>query len=193
MRHKLGQACVVEKPPPPIAIMVFARRMALRYDRRIPSSAYVVPSFVNFPSPSCPWSRISGTQMIREIEGEDLDLEIPGWRERYVAFFEGHARKARGAVWAAEQDGHIIGIAAAYMPTNHRSAIVGSEQLYICNVYVVPARRRQGIGKALTLHAIEWARAKHCDVVRLRTSRMGRPLYESAGFEPSDEMELFLR
>ncbi len=131
--------------------------------------------------------------MIREIEGEDLDLEVPGWRERYVAFFEGHARQARGAVWAAEQDGHIIGIAAAYMPTNHRSAIVGSEQLYICNVYVVPARRRQGIAKALTLHAIEWARTKNCDVVRLRTSRMGRPLYESAGFEPSDEMELFLR
>jgi GNAT superfamily N-acetyltransferase len=130
--------------------------------------------------------------MILEIEDEDLDATSPGWRERYVKFFRGHAREGRGAIWVVEQDGAIVGVAAGYMPRNHRSEIVGSEQLYICNVYVKPELRRRGIAKALTLHAVTWARDKQCHVVRLRTSNMGRPVYESVGFQPSNEMELFL-
>jgi GNAT superfamily N-acetyltransferase len=130
--------------------------------------------------------------MIAEIEDEDLDTISPGWRNRYIAFFRGHMSEGRGAVWAVEQQERIIGIAAGYMPKNHRSAIVLSEQLYICNVYVKPEFRRKGIAKALTLHAVAWAREKGCQVVRLRTSDMGRPLYASVGFETSNEMELFL-
>jgi GNAT superfamily N-acetyltransferase len=130
--------------------------------------------------------------MIAEIEDEDLDESSPGWRERYVAFLRGHIGLGRGAVWAVEHEDSIIAIAAGYMPRNHRSEIVGSEQLYICNVYVKPEFRRKGIAKALTLHAVAWARAKGCDVVRLRTSDMGRPVYTSVGFEQSNEMELFL-
>jgi GNAT superfamily N-acetyltransferase len=130
--------------------------------------------------------------MIREIDGEDLDRSAPGWRERYVAFFRGHVSRGRGGVWVVEREGEIIAICAGYMPTNHRTEIVGSNQLYICNVYVKPQWRRKGIAKALTLHAVAWARGKGCDVVRLRTSEMGRPVYASVGFEQSAEMELFL-
>lgn len=131
-------------------------------------------------------------EMIREIDGEDLDATTPGWRDRYVAFFAGYQRAGRGGVWVVEDQGEIVGLAASYMPQNHRTEIVGSSQLYICNVYVKPAWRRKGIAKALTLHAVEWARAKGCQVVRLRTSDMGRPLYTSVGFVPSNEMELVL-
>jgi GNAT superfamily N-acetyltransferase len=131
-------------------------------------------------------------EMIREIDGEDLDATTPGWRDRYVAFFGGHQREGRGGVWVVEHAGEIVGLTAAYMPRNHRTEIVGSSQLYICNVYVKPQWRRRGIATALTLHAVAWARAKGCDVVRLRTSDMGRPVYASVGFVPSNEMELVL-
>ncbi len=131
-------------------------------------------------------------EMVREIDGEDLDASTPGWRDRYVAFFSGYQQQGRGAVWVVEDEGVIIGLTAGYMPQNHRTEIVGSSQLYICNVYVKPAWRRKGIAKALTLHAVAWARRRGCQVVRLRTSDMGRPVYSSVGFVPSNEMELVL-
>jgi GNAT superfamily N-acetyltransferase len=131
-------------------------------------------------------------EMIREIDGEDLDATTPGWRDRYVAFFGGHQSAGRGGVWVVEDEGQIVGLTAAYMPRNHRTEIVGSSQLYICNVYVKPPWRRKGIAKALTMHAVAWARRKGCDVVRLRTSDMGRPVYASVGFVPSNELELVL-
>lgn len=130
--------------------------------------------------------------MVLEIEDEDLDRTSPGWRDRYVAFFDSYIRQGKGAVWVAETGGDIVGIAAAYMPSNHRTEIMLSSMMYICNVYVSPKWRRQGVARALTLHAVGWARGKNCRVVRLRTSDMGRPLYESIGFEPSSELELFL-
>lgn len=130
--------------------------------------------------------------MVLELDGKDLDRTMPGWRERYVQFFSGYVATGTGAVWAIEEDGRSIALAAAYMPVNHRSQIALSRVLYICNVYVDPGWRRKGLAKALMVHAIEWARNKKCDVVRLRTSWMGRALYESMGFERSDELELFL-
>jgi ribosomal protein S18 acetylase RimI-like enzyme len=163
----------------------------MRYDKRISSS--LMPYSIRELSLD-ELSAITDLRhaMIAEIEDEDLDTTSPGWRKRYVAFFQGHMSEGRGAVWAVEQQGRIIAMAAGYMPKNHRSAIVQSEQLYICNVYVKPEFRRKGIAKALTLHAVAWAGKHGCQVVRLRTSDMGRPLYASVGFEPSNEMELFL-
>lgn len=131
-------------------------------------------------------------EMVREIDGEDLDATTPGWRDRYVAFFGGYQSSGRGGVWVVEDAGEIIGLTAAYMPQNHRTEIVGSLQLYICNVYVKPPWRRRGIAKALTLHAMEWARRKGCSVIRLRSSDMGRAVYASVGFVPSNEMEFVL-
>jgi GNAT superfamily N-acetyltransferase len=128
--------------------------------------------------------------MILEVDGEDLDESIPGWRERFVTFLEEYLRAGSGAVWVAENEGGIVGTAAAYKPATHRSQIYRRPSAYIFNVYVAPAWRRKGIGRALTLEAVEWARVQGCSVVRLRTSSMGRPVYESVGFRQSDEMEL---
>jgi hypothetical protein len=40
--------------------------------------------------------------------------------------------------------------------------------------------------------ALEWCRANRVDVVILHASKEGRHLYESVGFEPTNEMRLVL-
>jgi len=128
--------------------------------------------------------------MIGELDGRDADEMYPGWRERYVAFYSSKMTQGQAALFVAEADGEPVGVAAVYLLKNHRSDIFARQSAYVSNVWVEPAHRRKGIAAALTRMTIDWARSKGCEVVRLRSSKMGRPVYASLGFEPSDEMEL---
>ena len=58
-------------------------------------------------------------------------------------------------------------------------------ECYLAELYVVPARRGQGLGRALMEAAIEAARAEGADTMDLGTSEddvAARALYESLGF-----------
>lgn len=63
---------------------------------------------------------------------------------------------------------------------------------YIWGVYVEPRHRRQGIAKQLTSMAIEYLKAIACTRVILNASPLGKPLYESLGFNQSNAMQLDL-
>jgi ribosomal protein S18 acetylase RimI-like enzyme len=63
----------------------------------------------------------------------------------------------------------------------------------ILNVYTGPAHRRQGMARALMQIALEWCAANQVDIVILHASHDGRGLYESLGFEPTNEMRLVQR
>ena len=128
--------------------------------------------------------------MVLEIDGEDYDERYPGWRERFKAFFGGHLQAGDGAFFVIERDGAIIGTSAVYLLGTHRSRILARPSAYICNVYVRPEWRRRGLARALTTAAVDWSRARGCEVVRLRTSKVGRPVYEGLGFCKTDELEL---
>jgi ribosomal protein S18 acetylase RimI-like enzyme len=59
-------------------------------------------------------------------------------------------------------------------------------ECYLAELYVVPARRRQGLGRALMLAAIELARERGATYMDLGTSEAdvgARALYESLGFD----------
>jgi ribosomal protein S18 acetylase RimI-like enzyme len=59
-------------------------------------------------------------------------------------------------------------------------------ECYLAELYVVPALRGQGIGRALTEAAIDFARARGADYMDLGTSEtdvVARRLYESLGFD----------
>jgi GNAT superfamily N-acetyltransferase len=128
--------------------------------------------------------------MFQELDDTDLDERFSDWRDRHVAFYGGLIGANRGQVFVAEHKGAYIGMAAVYKLANHRSEILGQQSAYVSNVYVVPAWRRRGIARALTQRTIGWAKDSGCMVVRLRTSKMGRPVYEGLGFRPSQELEL---
>ena len=63
----------------------------------------------------------------------------------------------------------------------------------ILNVYTQPEYRRRGIARDLMQTMIAWCRSEGLARVTLHASDDGRHLYESLGFEVSNEMRLKLR
>jgi GNAT superfamily N-acetyltransferase len=64
---------------------------------------------------------------------------------------------------------------------------------YIWNVYVEDDYRRQGIATKLTKTAINYLHYLNCTHAILHASPHGKPLYESMGFVPKNEMVLELK
>jgi GNAT superfamily N-acetyltransferase len=63
----------------------------------------------------------------------------------------------------------------------------------ILNVYTDPGYRRRGIARQLMQTMIAWCKREGFVRVTLHASDAGRHLYESLGFEASNEMRLNLR
>jgi GNAT superfamily N-acetyltransferase len=60
------------------------------------------------------------------------------------------------------------------------------------NVYTETDWRGRGVARALMRTIMEWASAQGTDRVVLHASNAGRPLYESIGFSPTNEMRWFV-
>jgi GNAT superfamily N-acetyltransferase len=63
----------------------------------------------------------------------------------------------------------------------------------IVNVYVQPAYRRLGLARRLMAAVLDWCREQSIERVSLHASSMGRPLYESLSFTPTNEMVRLLK
>ena len=63
---------------------------------------------------------------------------------------------------------------------------------YIANVYTEPGYRRRGIARRIMDAILDWCRSEGLKTVWLHASPSGRPLYESQGFEPTNEMRIEL-
>jgi len=59
---------------------------------------------------------------------------------------------------------------------------------YLLNVYVDPHYRRRGLAHDLVEMCLAEARRRRIRVVSLHSSDAGRPIYESLGFESTNEM-----
>jgi len=62
----------------------------------------------------------------------------------------------------------------------------------ILNVYTEHGHRRRGLARKLVTTATEWCGANGVPLVILHASDQGRPLYEALGFQPTNELRLFL-
>jgi GNAT superfamily N-acetyltransferase len=130
--------------------------------------------------------------MILELDDTDLDNTRPEWRARFGRFVNELADDDKMTFFVAELDGNLIGMGGVYQLRNHSSEIYGRPSAYVTSVYVFPEHRRNGIARRITQSAIQWAREHGCVVVRLRASDIGRRVYETLGFTPTEEMELTL-
>lgn len=126
--------------------------------------------------------------IVKEAWSEDWDQKYPNWRSMFLAVVEKRMAQGLQRYYVAEADGEIVGTAGAQVG----EAFFGAVRGYIEGVYVVPAFRRRGVASRLMRECIEWLRPMGCDSVRLQSTVEGRPLYESLGFEPTDELELKL-
>jgi len=62
----------------------------------------------------------------------------------------------------------------------------------ILNVYTARDFRRRGLARELMQVALDWCRPQGVDVVVLHASPAARPLYESMGFNATNEMRIQL-
>ncbi len=63
---------------------------------------------------------------------------------------------------------------------------------YIMNVYTEPDARRHGLARQLVETALNWCKDHDIHTVNLHASNCGRPVYESLGFAPTNEMRISL-
>lgn len=59
---------------------------------------------------------------------------------------------------------------------------------YIMDLYIDDAFRSHGLGRRLMRRAMDWAYSNNIHILMLHASDQGRPLYESLGFTPTNEM-----
>lgn len=97
--------------------------------------------------------------------------------------------------WLAEtEDGKVVsggGIAivswpgAPDFPASHRGWILG--------IYTEPGFRGRGIARQIMETIVAWCRNEGFAHVALHASKDGRILYEKMGFQPTNEMRLYLK
>jgi GNAT superfamily N-acetyltransferase len=85
---------------------------------------------------------------------------------------------AGAGLWLMDWPPHMIG--------------KGARRGNIVNVYTAEKFRRRGLARQLMQAALDWCRENHIDTVILHASPAGRGLYESMGFESTNEMRLTL-
>jgi GNAT superfamily N-acetyltransferase len=92
--------------------------------------------------------------------------------------------------WLAEIDGAVAaGVGVVLRPLLPRPGCLdGGRDAYVLNVYTEPAHRRRGLARALMQAVLQWCHAAGITRVALHASDEGRPLYESLGFAPTNEM-----
>lgn len=91
-------------------------------------------------------------------------------------------------------DGQVAGgVGILLQSTPPRPWEIKTQRPYLLNVYVYPAYRRRGIARLLTQVSVDWCRGQGFAAVSLHASQFGRSLYESMGFQPTNEMRLILK
>jgi GNAT superfamily N-acetyltransferase len=89
---------------------------------------------------------------------------------------EGNVVVAGGGVFMAEWLSHPRG--------------VQTRRVEIVNIYTEPEHRRRGLARHLMQTIVDWCRDEGFSAVVLHASKDGRALYESLGFQQTNEMRL---
>ena len=96
--------------------------------------------------------------------------------------------------WLACDNGRVVAGGAVVISSWPAHAYdLECRRATILNVYTEPEYRRRGIARQIMETMIAWCKQERFARVSLHASEHGRPLYESLGFEDSNEMRLNLR
>ena len=96
--------------------------------------------------------------------------------------------------WLACDNGQVVaGGAVVVCPWPAHAYDLECRRATILNVYTDPEYRRRGIAGQIMQTMIAWCKQEGFARVTLHASEHGRHLYETLGFEPSNEMRLKLK
>lgn len=102
--------------------------------------------------------------------------------------------KGEYVAWVAEAGGAVVagvGVLPRFLMPRP-GAPRGGREAYVLNVFTEESHRRRGLSTRLMREVLAWARRERFSLVTLHASKMGRPVYESLGFEDRTEMRLML-
>ena len=92
-----------------------------------------------------------------------------------------------------ESVGQIVACAGAFVKDDIPYCFYRERKYgFIGDVYVSPEHRGKGHARALTQAVLDWFRQQDIKTVRLLASHDARSLYESLGFEATDQMTVTL-
>ncbi len=92
---------------------------------------------------------------------------------RFAPTLELHLELEPKGFWVAAANGEIVGTASAL--TYDRFAYIGLMTVH-------PAAQRQGLGRRMMQHVLDYLRHRNCPMALLDASPVGAPLYTSLGF-----------
>lgn len=113
---------------------------------------------------------------ISESQKSSIERELP-------KYFSKHLGKDMMAFVAKDND-KIIATAMLVLvekPANPR--FVTGKIGEVLSVFTYPEYRRQGIGKQLMMMLLNYAKEQQLDIVELKATKSGYPLYKQLGFE----------
>lgn len=127
--------------------------------------------------------------------GYDSEAELERIRSLSAPFFEDALKNGTYIAWVAESETGeaAAGTGVLLLPYQPGPNDTRAQRAFIINVYTEPQHRRQGLAKKLMNVAVDWCREAGFAIVSLHASTEGRPLYESLGFQATNEMRLSLR
>ena len=115
-------------------------------------------------------------------------------KEFEINYFQEKMQDNQFAAWVAEiTDGTIIATAAvSFYETAPKPWNLQSRYAFVSSMYTEPEYRRQGIGGRLLKKVIDYSRSQGITHATLHASKSGKSLYESFGFEDTNEIRLTL-
>lgn len=109
-------------------------------------------------------------------------------------YFSEALRAGSYKAWVAEAPkGRIVaggGIVIADWPDYPSENL--AKRAWILNMYTEPEARHHDVAKQILEIMLDWCRSEGFSAVSLHASSAGRPLYEAAGFQSTNEMRLAL-
>ena len=128
----------------------------------------------------------------------DMGQTDPATLDAMDATFAPYVRRtlAEGSYrgWlAVTNEGRVVaggGLIVHEWPATPRSS--DTQRAYILNVYTEPDYRQRGLARRIMNAILDCCRAEGFHSISLHASEFGRPLYESMGFQPTNEMRLRL-
>ena len=130
--------------------------------------------------------RADAFHLIRDVLVEYGLICDPFGADRDVYDVEIHYQKKGGEFWVVERQGEIVGT-AAYYPIER-----GNNAVEIRKMYVLPAARRQGLGKFLLQELESKIIARGFDEIWIETASILKEavkMYENSGYQPTTGVE----
>ena len=110
----------------------------------------------------------------------------------YSAYINTHLGDGSLHAWVIQAGEQVVASGAVSIINQYPPHFVNihGDIPYLHSVYTLHEYRRKGMARRIVRQAIDFCRERGFTIFKLHASQEGRPLYESLGFQQTNEMSL---